>query len=160
MSGNNPNAPPAGGNAPNAGAAGPAPGSHKSGHVQFNSVIFLDEDGSNYNSWKLRLQWVLRNRRIWDVVTGTLVKPDANNDQPGHASWVEKDEEAFCHILMSLKDESTHYVEKATSSKEAWDALSARYNSRGEERVVQLITQIFRGTFTHKCPLEPQIKAI
>jgi hypothetical protein len=155
-----PNAPPAGGNAPNVGAAGPAPGPHRSGNVQFNSVIYLDEDGTNYNSWKLRLQWVLRNRRIWNVVTGTLIKPDENVDLPGYTSWIEKDEEAFCHILMSLKDDSTHYVEKATSSKEAWDALSARYNSRGEERVVELITQIFRGTFSESEPLEPQIKAI
>src|ERR1700730_19446088 len=61
---------------------------------------------------------------------------------------------------MSLKDESTHYTEKATSVKEAWDALSARYNSHGEERIVELITQIFWGTFSESEPLEPQIKAI
>ncbi len=59
-----------------------------------------------------------------------------------------------------LKDESTHYIEKASSSKEAWDSLSARYNSHGEEHVVELITQIFQGTFSESKPLEPQIKAI
>src|ERR1700730_6967332 len=121
------------------GAAGSTPAAPNSGQVHFNSVIYLDEDGSNYNSWKLRIQWILRNRRIWGIVNGTTTMPDANDDPVAHATWVEKDEEAFCHVLMSLKDESTHYIEKATSSKEAWDALSARYNSCSEERVVELI---------------------
>jgi len=109
---------------PSAGrAVGSTPSAPKSGQVHFNSVIYLGEDGSNYNSWKLHIQWILWNRHIWGLINGSIPRPDANINAATHAKWVEKDKEAFCHILMSLKDKSTHYVKKATSSKEAWDGL-------------------------------------
>ncbi|KAI0344667.1 hypothetical protein BDW22DRAFT_1302098, partial [Trametopsis cervina] len=48
----------------------------------------------------------------------------------------------------------------ATSAKDVWDKLHARYEGRGKQTVVLLLSDLFRGTFSDDSPLEPQLNAM
>jgi hypothetical protein len=52
---------------------------------------------------------------------------------------------------------SLQNVNDATSAQAAWDALAERYEGKGKQRGVHLITEVFRTAFTDSEPLGNQI---
>ncbi|KAI0061979.1 hypothetical protein BV25DRAFT_1767308, partial [Artomyces pyxidatus] len=48
----------------------------------------------------------------------------------------------------------------ATTSKDAWNKILARYEGKGEQKVAFLISELFRGTLSEDAPLETQINAM
>ncbi|THH12525.1 hypothetical protein EW146_g7606 [Bondarzewia mesenterica] len=121
-------------------------------------VPALEDDGSNFPSWKFRTQKVLEIRGLWDVVKTGAVAPAKGTSQ--HAEWEVKDREAGAQISLTLKDEPLNTVMDAKTAKDAWDKIHTRYEGKGEQKVAYLISELFRGTLTDDSPLEPQINAM
>ena len=61
----------------------------------------LEQDGSNFASWKRLTRRALRLRKLWTVVDGSLPRPAAGSATLD--DWLEKDEEALGQIEFTLK---------------------------------------------------------
>src|ERR1700735_3556304 len=64
------------------------------GHPRMYDIPFLDDDGGNFAFWRFRVRMVLELRELWDLVDGSLVKPDPAVDAAPAAEWTYKDREA------------------------------------------------------------------
>jgi gag-polypeptide of LTR copia-type len=82
----------------------------------------------NYPDWKWDCQLLLKEYKVWDVVTGQIKRPVKEEGQPeplmeNVLAWEEKDEKALAIIGFSVIDEPQRPVRQAKSAKEAWDEL-------------------------------------
>ena len=162
------NAAPTGGNPPTTGGTMPTPTgasthptraalSSLASLCRFD-ILKLESDASNYNSWQHRIRRLLRLWKLWSVVDGTYTRP---TDPTDLEEWLLIDEEAHAQIEFVVKDGAPlDTVVAASSTKEAWDLLSERYNGVGNARVGHLMTQVYNTRFTENEPLETQINTL
>ena len=66
----------------------------------------------------------------------------------------------MAQITLTLKDEPLSGVIYATTSKDVWDRLHARYEGKGKQTIAFLISELFRNTLTDDSALEPQLNAM
>src|ERR1700691_2776012 len=130
------------------------------GHSHTYDIPFLDDDGGNFAFWRFHVRMVLELRELWGLVDGTVAKPFATAAATDITDWSSKDCEAHAQITLTLKDEPLNSVLFATTAKECWDRLLARYKGKGEQKIVYLIDKVFRTTISDSEPLEPQINAL
>ncbi len=126
-------------------------------------IPFLENDGSNFQTWKYRISMVLDIRGLWPIVEGTEGCPpegttaeEKKAQDPLIEKWVSRDKEARAQITLTLRDEPLSGVILSPTAAEIWDKLKQRYEGKGQYIVAQLIGEIFRGTFTEDIPLEQQ----
>lgn len=82
-------------------------------------VPSLDNDGSNFQTWKYRIAMILDVRGLWEIVGGSqTTQPDATADPAGSLEWLAKDKEAHAQITLTLKDEPLSGVLHATTAAE------------------------------------------
>lgn len=129
----------------------------------------LENDGSNFQTWKYRILTVLDVRGLVSLVDGTEAKPtvaaglkdaEAAAIKETILDWERRDKEARAQLTLTLKDEPLSGVIHAISAADAWDKLLRRYEGKGKQTVAFLTGEIFRGTFTDETPLEPQLNAV
>jgi LTR polyprotein gag-polypeptide-like protein len=128
--------------------------------IRLYDVPHLEDDGSNYASWKYHVQMDLNLRNLWGVVDGTEAKPEPSASHEERKKWGRNDLEARAQITLTLKDEPLSLVLDATTAKECWDKLLLHYDRRAEQEINLLIEKIFRNTLSDAEPLEPQINAV
>jgi transposase InsO family protein len=124
-------------------------------------IPHLENDGSNYVYWKIQLQAILEMQDLWEIVEGTDVQPDSSAPASERADWAKRDRAARAQIVLTLKQEPLSVLAlTSTSAKSHWTKLSIRYEGKGEQRMLHLIDEIFRGTLSESEPLQPQINNI
>ena len=126
-------------------------------------IAALDNDGSNFPTWKYRVRTVLEIRGLMSIVNGTEARPVPTANDPKSSeitSWDTRDREAKAQITLTLKDEPLSGVMYSTTSKEAWDKLNERYEGKGKQTIAFLIRDLFRHTLSDDSPLESQINAL
>ena len=100
-----------------------------------NDYTRIDKfDGTNYHLWKFKMQMVLEEKDLWDVVDGTDERPaieDGRDESELSAAehrtllealkaWDKKDRRAKALICLSVKDSQMGHVRNAESAMEAW----------------------------------------
>ncbi|KIK12904.1 hypothetical protein PISMIDRAFT_18377 [Pisolithus microcarpus 441] len=136
-----------------------AKSSHASSHLY--DIPSLDDEGSNFQTWKYRVEMILDVRGLWDIVGGTsTTAPDPNADPAGHAEWLLKDKEARAQITLTLKDEPLSGVLHATTAAQVWTKLCQRYEGKGKQTIAYLIGELFRGTLSDDSPMESQLNSM
>ena len=106
------------------------------------------------------MEGILKVRGLWTIVNGTLPKPDQTTSPDIIADWDLKNIEAHTQIILSLKDGSILIVLDTPDAKDVWTKLNVRYEGLGDQRVIQLINEVFRVMLSDSEPLEPQINSI
>ena len=123
----------------------------------------LENDGTNFATWKFRVRTVLEIRGLMGITDGTEPKPTASASDPKDteiANWVSRDRDARAQITLTLKDEPLNSVMYATSAKDTWDRLKDRYEGKGKQTIAYLIGELFRKTLEDDSPLGPQMDAM
>jgi transposase InsO family protein len=119
-----------------------------------NSIDKLDS--TNYRTWKFKMQMLLRKEKVWDVVNGTEVKPEAPETSTSKSSnsaadpveaWNEKDEKALTTICLALSDSELVHVETSTTSAEAWKRLADVHETDALPRKMLLWRQLYSSKF-------------
>ena len=126
-------------------------------------IASLENDGSNFSTWRYRVKTVLEIRGLLPIVDGTEPRPVPTTQDPKSteiANWDSHDGEAKVQITLTIKDKPLNGVMHATSSKEAWDKLNERYQGTGKQTIAYLIAELFRGTLDDQSPLGPQMDSI
>ena len=131
-----------------------------SGSSRLYDITFLSNDGTNYSTWSFRVSRVLKQRGLWQIVNGSELIPDQFKDPDVYHDWIARDDLAFTQITLTLEDEPLNSVMHLSSSKEAWDKLSATYEGKGKQTIASLIGELFRETLSDDTPLRPQLDAM
>ena len=96
-----------------------------------NNNLFQVEKltNTNFTCWKFRLQMVLKARKLWKYVDGSVVGGDAKSQ--------ELDQDAFSQIALTVSDGVVGHIRNAKSAREAWLKICSVFEQKG------LSSQIF-----------------
>jgi gag-polypeptide of LTR copia-type/GAG-pre-integrase domain len=128
--------------------------------IHHYNVLFLENNGSNYMSWKFHVKTTLDLHEIWSMVNSTFSKPDPAVNPDSAENWRWKNKEAFAQITMMLKDKPLNSIIESKSAKEAWDKLHVWYEGSRKQHIIHLLNNIFCTIFNKSKPMEPQINTI
>ena len=73
-------------------------------------------NGSNYQTWKFKVELLLIKEDLWDVVS-------EDPSEPVSAEWRTKDRKARATIGLLLEDNQLHLIRKETTANRTWRAL-------------------------------------
>jgi len=84
--------------------------------------------GDNFTSWKFKLQLILMDRCLWEIVDGTEVAPSninvSGNDDvkpPTYIDWKKRDNQALAQIALTVSNSELVHIRNAKSSHDAWN---------------------------------------
>ena len=76
-------------------------------------------NGVNFHLWKFMMQMVLEEKDLWDIVSGSEVERE-NEDEQNEAQvqrFKKRERKAFATICLSLDDEQLSLVRSAKTAK-------------------------------------------
>jgi hypothetical protein len=89
------------------------------------------EGASNFKAWKTRIDLILANNKVLDIVKGNILEPEfeeGKEKEPLNIAVMEKfkdnDINAMSVIVDSIKDHLIPYISHLDSSKKMYDALT------------------------------------
>ncbi|KAF5363875.1 hypothetical protein D9756_000060 [Leucocoprinus leucothites] len=136
------------------------------GSNRLYDIPSLENDGSNFQTWKFRIGTVLRLRGLMGIVGGTDKRPepirnaDVIENQSAIDTWDRQDMEAKAQLTLTLKDEPLSGIIHSSTAADVWDKLNRRYEGKGQNTVAYLIKEIFRATLSDEMPMEPQLNGM
>ena len=85
--------------------------------------------GVNFHLWKFKIQMVLGEKNLWDIVSGEEVEPEeeGNSNEMQIQRFRKRERKAFATICLSLGDEQLSLVRSAKTAKEVWEKLENHY---------------------------------
>ena len=96
---------------------------------------------NNYDHWKFRMEYILDNKGLLEVVLGSEMRPDTSaNDQQ---IWDKKDKEARQLIVMCVNEDQDNYLYGAKTASEMWAKLSSVYQEKSTANSLQLKSRFY-----------------
>jgi cell division cycle protein 20 (cofactor of APC complex)/ATP-binding cassette subfamily B (MDR/TAP) protein 1 len=129
------------------------------------SMYSIDKlTGDNFSSWKFRLQLILMDRGLWEIVDGSEVSPTPTggskldgNSGDGASSvvaggsgngnvqleWKKRDNQALAQIALTVSNSELIHIRNAKSSHDAWKKICSVYEAKGLAAKVYLRRRFF-----------------
>jgi len=82
---------------------------------------------SNYSMWKFRMQMVLEDKDLWEIVEGTSTRP---SDAEEAKKFDKLQRKALMIIVTHVNDQQGSLLKKCKTGKEAWDTLQRVHESK------------------------------
>ncbi len=116
-----------------------------------SSLYSIDKlTGDNFSSWKFKLQLILMDRGLWEIVDGTEVAPANTNvsgkddtKQQAYIDWKKRDNQALAQIALTVSNSELVHIRNAKSSNEAWSKICSVYEAKGLAAKVYLRRRFF-----------------
>ena len=84
-------------------------------------------DGTNYESWKVRMTILLKKEKLLDIVLQPI--PAARNRT---AEWTDRDDQCLHLITAHLAENMIHIVHGKRHARDLWTALENNYQSKSD----------------------------
>lgn len=117
----------------------------------FNSLVNIKLDNSNYCLWKIQVENVMSANGFLGYLDGSIVCPateicGTNSEMtpnPAFASWKLIDSQLLSCLTASLSQTTLPYVLGLRHSYQVWSSLNERYNSFSENHVHELREKMY-----------------
>ncbi|KAF1314268.1 Copia proteinlike, partial [Globisporangium splendens] len=86
-------------------------------------------DGNNFHAWKFKMQMVLEERDLWEVVSGE-VKPEHCVTELDQATFKRKSRKAMAIICLAMEDSQLPLVRSASGAHDAWSKLEDQFEKK------------------------------
>lgn len=111
----------------------------------------------NYITWRVQLEDILSDLGLWEYTSGGTLRPA---DAAQAVDWAKKDRKALTTIRLRVSNAMMTHVISATTSKDAFDALSNVFNTEGTIARVTLRRRLFRYTMEEGADMDEEIRKI
>lgn len=109
-------------------------------------------NGSNYETWRDKLELLLIKDKVWTVIRDPTPTPD-KMDQ----NWLDKDDQARATIGLLVEDSQLIHIRGAKSAKQAWEALKNYHQKASLSNTVFLLKDICRMNLAEGGNLEEHL---
>jgi hypothetical protein len=101
--------------------------------------------GHNFHLWKFKMQMLLEERDLWDIVTGEESEPESKEGK-AHQAWCKRSRKALATLCLNLADNQLSHIRSAKTPQEAWKKLGDIHETKS------LVNRLFlrRQFFTAK----------
>jgi len=86
-------------------------------------------DGTNFHTWKFKMQMVLEERDLWEVASGA-VKLEHCTNAMDQATFKRKSRKALAVICLAMEDSQLPLVRSASGAHDAWSRLEGHFEKR------------------------------
>ena len=86
-------------------------------------------DGTNFHAWKFKIQMVLEERDLWEVVSGE-VKAEHCTTALDQATFKRKSRKAMAVVCLSMEDSQLPLVRSASGAFDAWSKLVDHFEKK------------------------------
>uniref|UniRef100_A0AAV1TPN9 DUF4219 domain-containing protein n=1 Tax=Peronospora matthiolae TaxID=2874970 RepID=A0AAV1TPN9_9STRA len=101
--------------------------------------------GTNFHTWKFKMQMVLEERDLWDVVSGE-VKLKHCVSTLDQATFKRKLRKALAIICLAMEDSQLPLVRSAENAYDAWSRLEGHYEKKSLANKLFLRRRFFTTT--------------
>lgn len=112
-------------------------------------------NGANWCTWKLRIESLLENEDLWDVVVKPVPAADKQN-----ADWVSDNRHAKAKILLFLEDNQLRHVKDKKTAHEAFNSLKAHHEKSTRSAKVSLLKKLCSLNHTERGDVEQHLLKI
>lgn len=102
-------------------------------------------DGTNFHAWKFKMQMVLEERDLWEVVSGEVKIGDLANSMD-QASFKRKSRKAMAAIYLAMEDFQLPLVRSASDAYDAWSRLEDHFEKKSLANKLFLRRRLFTVT--------------
>lgn len=113
-------------------------------------------NGSNYASWKFKVELLLVREDLWEFVTGICPAEDQAN-AAAVATWKKGDQKARATIGLLVDDSQRKLIQDTVTSKEAWDNLRRNYERTTLTSKVSILKKLCDMRYTDGEDIEKHI---
>ncbi|PKI66279.1 hypothetical protein CRG98_013360 [Punica granatum] len=100
--------------------------------AEFNTIDSVKKlNNQNYNTWKTCMESYLLGQDLWEIIGGSETTPPTE-DITAFRKWKIKAGKAMFAIKVLAEEDMLEHVRYATSPKEAWDILAARFAKKND----------------------------
>lgn len=96
--------------------------------------------GENYDEWAKAIRTLLRARRKWGFVEGTVKKP--NEESPEMEDWWTVQSMVVSWILNTIEGSLRSTISYMENAKELWDDIKERFSVANGPRIQQLKSEL------------------
>jgi hypothetical protein len=107
----------------------------------------------NWRTWKVRMEDLLSELEIWDIVSGNTPWPSSST-----SDWDKKDRKALGLIRRCVNDEIVLLILVATTSKAVWDTLKNTYEVVDIVTLIDLRCRLFWTKMEEGTPIDKHIR--
>jgi hypothetical protein len=107
------------------------------------------DGASNFRAWKTRIDLILANNKVLDIVKGKIVEPkfeEGKEKEPHKVAVIDKfkdnDINAMSIIVESIKYHLIPYISHFDSSKKMYDSLTNLFSVRNIGKVMSLKNEL------------------
>jgi hypothetical protein len=86
-------------------------------------------DGTNFHTWKFKMQMVLEDRELWEVVCGEI-KLEHCQTEGDQVVCRRKSRKALAIICLAMEDSQLPLVRSATGAHDAWSKLESHFEKK------------------------------
>ena len=107
--------------------------------------------GVGFHTWQMKVKGYLMKKGLWSLVKlgGEIETATSTTATWGATSaFASRDEKALGILLTSVADDLVHYLDKATSSRHAWDILEWTFGAKSKNSKISLRMQLY-GLMMH-----------
>lgn len=111
-------------------------------------MLSEDSDGKvNYESWRFKLDLILRSKDLVKIVNGTELRPEGSENDAAVKQWTTKDLEAQSLIGLNCSCNVAKKISKCTSARLMLDKLDMLYAKKSDVCVAGLQRKFINYTF-------------
>src|SRR5690349_425707 len=114
-------------------------------------------NGKNFHLWKFKIQMILEEKDLWDIVSGDETKPEEVDNDTARRNWEKRERKAMARICLSLHDSQLMLVKNAKSATEAWQKLEQHYERKGLASKLFLRRKLFTAQLKEGQSIEQHI---
>ena len=86
-------------------------------------------DGTNFHTWKFKMQMVLEERDLWEVASGE-VKLEHCTNAMDQSTYKRKSRKALAMICLAMEDSQLPLVRSSSGAHDAWSRLEGHFEKR------------------------------
>ena len=86
--------------------------------------------GMNFHTWKFKMQMVLEERDLWEVISGEI-KMEQLTSAPDQATFKRKSRKALAMVCLAMEDSQLPLVRSASGALDAWSRLEGHFEKKG-----------------------------
>ena len=86
-------------------------------------------DGTNFHTWKFKMQMVLEERDLWEVASGE-VKLEHCTNAMDQSTYKRKSRKVLAMICLAMEDSQLPLVRSSSGAHDAWSRLERHFEKR------------------------------
>ena len=106
--------------------------------------IVVDKfNGENFSLFKFKMEMILDEKDLWDLVEGTEIAPPTGSDEKLILAFKKHERTAFRILCTHLVDAQLQHVKSCKGTAEAWKTLRGIHETKGLANILFLKRKFF-----------------